>query len=205
MRIIAVSIAICENCRRETDAKANRRRASIFRIAANPDQTYDLPVLKLFPEEREKIADHRRRDCMLDVGLHNEIPNGIVPGIAIEYDHAEQIRWRSRKMFHETRRRAIPNLLEVTKQMDIIKLILLIIGVLAVLLIGYWLIGVIFGLFWLLVYAGVIGLVGYGGYKLFFDRSKGAHELEDRMPFGISEYDQNDRALEEYRRKYLPK
>ena len=89
--------------------------------------------------------------------------------------------------------------------MDIIKLILLIIGVLAVLLIGYWLIGVIFGLFWLLVYAGVIGLVGYGGYKLFFDRSKGAHELEDRMPIGISEFDQNDRALEEYRRKYLPK
>ncbi len=89
--------------------------------------------------------------------------------------------------------------------MDLIKLILLVIGVLALLLIGYWLVGIIFGLFWLLVYAGVIGLVGYGGYKLFFGRGSAERSLEDKTPISIAEFDSSDRALEEYRRKMLSK
>jgi hypothetical protein len=89
--------------------------------------------------------------------------------------------------------------------MDIIKLILLVVGILALFVVGYWLIGFIFGLFWLLVYAGIIGLVGYGGYKLLFGRSSNDHSLEDKTPISIAEFEGTDRALEEYRRKYLTK
>jgi hypothetical protein len=89
--------------------------------------------------------------------------------------------------------------------MDIIKLILAAVGLLAVIVIGYWLIGVIFSLFWLFVYLGIIGLVGYGGYKLFFGPDPKEKALEDKMPISIAEMQGSERALEEYRRKYLPK
>ncbi len=52
--------------------------------------------------------------------------------------------------------------------MDFIKIILIAIGLIVLLVAGYWLIGVVYGLFWLLLYAGIIGAIGYGGYKLFF-------------------------------------
>lgn len=87
--------------------------------------------------------------------------------------------------------------------MDLIKWILVAIGLLAVVVIGYWLIGIISGLFWLAVYVGIIGLVGYGGYRLFFDRGSETRELEEKTPIAISEIENTDRALEEYRQKYL--
>jgi membrane protein required for beta-lactamase induction len=90
-------------------------------------------------------------------------------------------------------------------QMDIIKIILIAVGLVALLLIGYWLIGIVYGLFWLLIYAGIIGVIGYGGYKLFFEKEKAKPELEDKTPIGIAEMQNTDRALEEYKRKYLPK
>lgn len=89
--------------------------------------------------------------------------------------------------------------------MDIIKLILIAVGLLAVVVIGYWLFGIIYGLFWLLLYAGIIGAIGYGGYKLFFEKEKKEKQLEEKSPIGIAEIKNSDRALEEYRRKYLPK
>lgn len=89
--------------------------------------------------------------------------------------------------------------------MDFLKIILIAIGLLAVLVIGYWLLGLIYGLFWLLLYAGIIGAIGYGGYKLFFAKEKETAKLEDKTPIGIAEMQNTDRALEEYKRKYLPK
>ena len=89
--------------------------------------------------------------------------------------------------------------------MDIIKLILIAVGLLAVVVIGYWLIGIIYGLFWLLLYAGIIGAIGYGGYKLFFEKEKTEKQLEEKTPIGIADIKNSDRALEEYRRKYLTK
>ena len=56
--------------------------------------------------------------------------------------------------------------------MDFLKIVLIIIGLLAVVVLGYWFLGVIAGLFWLLLYAGIIGVIGYGGYKLFFEKEK---------------------------------
>lgn len=89
--------------------------------------------------------------------------------------------------------------------MDFIKMILVIVGIAALLLVGYWAIGFIFGIFWLLVYAGIIGLVGYGGYKLFFEKRSERRSLDDKTPVTIAEFEGADRALEEYRSKYLPK
>jgi hypothetical protein len=87
--------------------------------------------------------------------------------------------------------------------MDLIKWILVAIGLLAVVVIGYWVIGIISGLFWLAVYAGIIGLIGYGGYRLFFGGAAETKELEEGRPIAISEIENTDRALEEYRQKYL--
>ncbi|HNQ16293.1 MAG TPA: hypothetical protein PKM58_12055 [Pyrinomonadaceae bacterium] len=88
--------------------------------------------------------------------------------------------------------------------MDLIKLLLILIGIVALLVVGYWLIGLIFGIFWLLVYAAVIGLVGYGGYKLLFGSGK-RNELDDGDPFALDEFDRSNRELEEIRRKFLTK
>lgn len=89
--------------------------------------------------------------------------------------------------------------------MNFIKIILIAIGLLAVLGVGYWLIGMISVVFWLLLYAGIIGAIGYGGYKLFFDKGKTKGQLEDKIPIAIADLKDADRALEEYKRKYLPK
>lgn len=89
--------------------------------------------------------------------------------------------------------------------MDIIRIILVITGILAALIIGYWLLGVIYTFFWLLVYAGIIGLIGYGGYKLFFAGEKAEKRLEEKTPVAIAEMKDAGRVLQEYKDKYLPK
>lgn len=89
--------------------------------------------------------------------------------------------------------------------MDFIKIILIAIGLIVLFVAGYWLIGVVYGLFWLLLYAGIIGAIGYGGYKLFFEKEKPKAQLEDKTTIAIADLQDADRALEEYKRKYLPK
>jgi hypothetical protein len=87
--------------------------------------------------------------------------------------------------------------------MNIIKIILIAIGLLTVGFLGYLLIGIISSLLWYAFVLGALGAIGYGGYKLFkkFD----APQLEGKQPVSIKEMDNADRALEEYKRKYLPK
>jgi hypothetical protein len=91
------------------------------------------------------------------------------------------------------------------KKMDTVKIILIAIGLIAVVLVGYWLIGVVAALLWLLVWIGVIGAIGYGGYRLFFAKEKETPRLEEKPPVVIAEMKDVDRALEEYKRKSLPK
>jgi hypothetical protein len=89
--------------------------------------------------------------------------------------------------------------------MDIIKAILIVVGILALLVVGYWVVGLIFGIFWLLVYAAIIGLIGYGGYRLLFGRSASERALGDNATIAIGDFEGDDRALEEIRRKLLEK
>ena len=89
--------------------------------------------------------------------------------------------------------------------MDTIKLILIAIGLLTVVVAGYFLIGIVFSILWFLLWVGLIGALGYGGYKLFFAKEKGTARLEEKTPITIAEMKDVDRALEEYKRKSLPK
>jgi hypothetical protein len=87
--------------------------------------------------------------------------------------------------------------------MDTLKIILAAIGVIAVVVIAIWLIGIISALLWFLLWAGLIAAVGYGGYKLLFAKDKSRAQLEEKTPIAIADLKDTDRALEEYKRKYL--
>jgi hypothetical protein len=75
--------------------------------------------------------------------------------------------------------------------MDTIKIILAAIG------------GIISAILWFALWAGLIAAIGYGGYKLLFAREKPKAELEEKTPIAIADLKDTDRALEEYKRKYL--
>lgn len=91
--------------------------------------------------------------------------------------------------------------------MKFIKWLLIIVGLFLVVWLGFWAIGVISAILWTLLWygfwIGLVGVIGYGGYKLL---TKGEQrQLEEKPPIAIAEVGDADRALEEYRRKYLPK
>lgn len=88
--------------------------------------------------------------------------------------------------------------------MNIIKIILILLGLFAVIFIGSWVIGVVYGLLWYLVVAGVIAIAGVAGYK-FLKKADAAPQLESKETISIREMDNADRTLEEYKQKYLPK
>lgn len=90
--------------------------------------------------------------------------------------------------------------------MKIVKLIILFaaIGLGAYVLL--WLFGVIASLLWYAFWIGLVLIGGAVGYRLFL--SGGDDEtpkLAEKRPTAISEIENADRALEEYRQKYLPK
>ena len=87
--------------------------------------------------------------------------------------------------------------------MDTIKIILAVIGVIAVIVVAIWLIGIISALLWFALWIGLFAAIGYGGYKLFFGREKNKPKLEEKTPVQIADLKDTDRALEEYKRKYL--
>ena len=71
----------------------------------------------------------------------------------------------------------------------------------------FWVFGILAGLLWYAFIFSIIALGGYAGYKLFLsgaDEEK-APQLEEKKPVGISELQNLDRALEEYKRKALDK
>lgn len=87
--------------------------------------------------------------------------------------------------------------------MDTIKIILAVIGVIAMVIVAIWLIGIISALLWFGLWIGLIAAIGYGGYKLLFAREKTKPQLEEKTPIAIADLKDTDRALEEYKRKYL--
>lgn len=87
--------------------------------------------------------------------------------------------------------------------MDTIKFILIVIGLLAIGIVGYFLVGLVLGLLWYAIVLGLLGAVGYGGYKLF--KKLDQPQLEGKQDVAIREMDNAERTLEEYKQKYLPK
>lgn len=89
--------------------------------------------------------------------------------------------------------------------MDTIKIILTVIGVIAVVIAGIWLIGIVSAILWFGLWIGLLAAIGYGGYKLLLDKGKSTKNLEEKSPIQIADMKDADRQLEEYKRKYLPK
>ncbi|CAN5523666.1 MAG: hypothetical protein ACR2M8_13015 [Pyrinomonadaceae bacterium] len=87
--------------------------------------------------------------------------------------------------------------------MNFIKIILAILGLIFGFMVVFWLLGIVYSLIWYVFWLGLLGAVGYGGYKLF--KKAEAKTLGGGMPTGIGEAKDYDMSWEEYERKYLSK
>jgi len=87
--------------------------------------------------------------------------------------------------------------------MNIIKLILLLIGLFFGVMLLFWMIGLVSTLLWYGVVIGILAAVGYGGYKLF----KKAEDKYVGPGTNAGQIDARDynTSWEEYERKYLKK
>ncbi len=81
------------------------------------------------------------------------------------------------------------------------KIILIAVGIFILVMLGFSLIGFIYSALWYLFWIGAIALAGTVGYKLL--KKPETKQIENREPIGISELKNADRALEEYKNKYL--
>jgi hypothetical protein len=81
------------------------------------------------------------------------------------------------------------------------KIILIAIGIFIAVMLGFSLIGIIYSAFWYLFWIGVIAIAGTVGYKLL--KKTETKQIEDKQPIGISDLNNADKTLEEYKRKYL--
>ena len=88
--------------------------------------------------------------------------------------------------------------------MKILKLILLLLAVGAGAYLLLWLFGVIASLLWYAFWIGILAIGGAVGYRLFLSGGDETPQLEEPRPSAISEIGNADRALEEYKRKFLP-
>ena len=88
--------------------------------------------------------------------------------------------------------------------MNIIKLILVAIGLILAAMLAFSIIGIVYSLVWYLFVFGVVAIGGFVGYKLL-QKGGNSPQLEDKTPITIAEMTNLDRELEEYKQKYLPK
>ncbi|HEX8735832.1 MAG TPA: hypothetical protein VF721_10940 [Pyrinomonadaceae bacterium] len=89
--------------------------------------------------------------------------------------------------------------------MNWLKFILIVLG----LFFGAWiifaLIGVVYSILWYAFILGAIGIAGYVGYQLFKPDEKPQLKAKDAVSEIEFDSTRSDRALEEYKRKYLNK
>ncbi len=88
--------------------------------------------------------------------------------------------------------------------MNFIKIILIAIGLVLAAMLAFSVIGIVYSALWYLFLLGIVAVGGAVGYKLLV-KDKESMRLEDKTPITIAEMKDADRALEEYKRKYLPK
>lgn len=88
--------------------------------------------------------------------------------------------------------------------MNLIKAILIILGLIIAATLAFSVVGIIYSALWYLFLLGVVAVGGAIGYKLLV-KEKTSPELEDKTPITVAEMKNADRALEEYKRKYLSK
>jgi len=88
--------------------------------------------------------------------------------------------------------------------MNFIKIILIAIGLVLAAMLAFSVIGIVYSALWYLFLLGIVAVGGAVGYKLLV-KDKESVRLEDKTPIAIAEMKDADRALEEYKQKYLPK
>ena len=88
--------------------------------------------------------------------------------------------------------------------MNYIKIILVAVGLIIAVMLAFSIIGIVYSALWYLFLLAVVAIGGAVGYKLLVN-DKESKQLEDKLPPTIAEIKNADRALEEYKRKYLPK
>ncbi len=88
--------------------------------------------------------------------------------------------------------------------MNFIKIILIVIGLVLAAMLVFSIVGIVYSALWYLFLLGIVAVGGAVGYKLLV-KDKESMRLEDNTPITIAEMKDADRALEEYKRKYLPK
>ncbi len=88
--------------------------------------------------------------------------------------------------------------------MNFIKIILAAVGLILAAIVAFSIVGIIYSALWYLFLLGVVVIGGAVGYKLLV-KEKDSMRLEDKGAPTIAEMKDADRALEEYKRKYLSK
>ena len=88
--------------------------------------------------------------------------------------------------------------------MNIIKIILIAIGLYLLVTLGFAVVGIVYTALWYLFLLGVVAVGGAVGYKLLKKDGEAAR-LEEKTPIAIAEVKDADRALEEYKRRQLTK
>jgi len=87
--------------------------------------------------------------------------------------------------------------------MNIIKLILAAIGAVVGIFVALWVLGFVWSLLWYIVVFGLIGAIGYGGYKLFLKAEAKALGADPHN--GLGGRTDIDMSWDEYDKKYLHK
>jgi len=88
--------------------------------------------------------------------------------------------------------------------MNYIKLILIAVGLILAAMLAFSIVGIVYSALWYLFLLGIVAIGSAVDYKLLA-QNKESPQLEDKTTMTIAEMKNADRALEEYKRKYLPK
>ena len=88
--------------------------------------------------------------------------------------------------------------------MNIIKIILIAVVIIVAAMLAFSIVGIVYSALWYLFLLGIVAVGGAIGYKLLV-KDKETPQLEDKSTVTIAEMENADRALEEYKRKYLSK
>jgi len=87
--------------------------------------------------------------------------------------------------------------------MNILKLILGALGVVFAVLVALWVLGFLWSAIWYLIVFGIIGAIGYGGYKLFLKAERRALGTDTHANIGSGS--EIPMSWDEYDKKYLHK
>ena len=88
--------------------------------------------------------------------------------------------------------------------MNFIKIIIAAVVLILAAMLAFSVVGIVYSALWYLFLFGVVALGGVVGYKLL-TKDRQPRKLADNAPTAIAEMENADRALEEYKKKYLPK